>query len=165
MEKAIAKTPEPFFSETALEAMPFVGSVLAVVAMIIISAIGSTIGATKSAASASMVANRSRDIVTKAYLPVLLASAGFVYSMIVTSIAMPHITPDISGRTAGKIICASLVYGTTSLFTGIAFGMANKGGIVRMSEHKHLFISMLIVNSTIELPAVFALICSILIMS
>src|SRR5699024_11612187 len=70
--------------EVMQKAMPFILCCFSVTLMVILSAIGATAGSVKTASSAAMVSNRSRDILTKAYLPILLSSAVIIYSIVMT---------------------------------------------------------------------------------
>lgn len=148
-----------------LEAVPFVIGVFSIVSMLVLSAIGATVGGVKSASSAAVVANRGSDLITKAYIPVLLASAGFMYAIIVTCVAVTQLKTDIKINTAWNLMGACLTYGIGGLFSGLAIGKINKYAIVKMSENRDIFFSLIIINSTVEIPAVFALICAIVTLS
>ncbi|KAI5165228.1 V-type H+-transporting ATPase 16kDa proteolipid subunit [Nematocida sp. AWRm78] len=147
-----------------MEVTPFVVALTGVVCMLIFSAIGSVVGSAKAASSAAVVANRGTDIITKAYLPVLFASAGFMYALIVTFFSLRELKVDMPVESAGRVFTSCIIYGVGGLFSGIAIGEANKNGIVRLSENRKVFLSLLIVNSTIEMVAVFSLICSVMIL-
>ncbi|KAI5191206.1 V-type H+-transporting ATPase 16kDa proteolipid subunit [Nematocida minor] len=151
--------------ELNTQAIPFVIGTFSVVFMLALSAIGATVGSVKSASSAAVVSNRGVDLITKSYLPVLFASAGFMYSIIVTFLSLPKLQENMTIDTAWKVMSACFIYGIGSLFSGLAIGEANKHAIVRLSENRKVFLSMIIINSTIELPAVFSLICSVIILS
>ncbi|OAG30442.1 V-type H+-transporting ATPase 16kDa proteolipid subunit [Nematocida displodere] len=147
------------------ETLPFIISISSLTAMVVLSAIGATVGSVKASASAAMVAGRHADIMTKAYLPVLLASACFIYAMILVIISITHISYDMKLQKACNVMAATLIYGSTAMFVGIAIGSANKTGLVRLSENRGMFLSFLILNSSLELPAIFAMICSIWMLS
>ncbi|KAI5133104.1 V-type H+-transporting ATPase 16kDa proteolipid subunit [Nematocida ausubeli] len=151
-------------SQLNTDAVPFIIGASSIVLMLAFSAVGSIVGSVKAASSAAVVANRGIDLVTKSYLPVLFASAGFMYSLIVTFFSIRELTTDITLKTAMRIFASCTIYGVGALFSGIAIGEANKHGIVRLSENRKVFLSMLIVNSTIEMVAVFALICSVMLL-
>jgi len=146
--------------EMSRQSVPFIVSILGVAVMLSLSAVGGTVGAVKSSSSAAMVANREANILAKAYLPVLLSSACFMYSMILCMLALGRIDANITIKDAGMVVAGCLIYGFTALFTGLGIGEANKRMIIYLSQNKQLFISFLILNSTLELPAVFSLICS-----
>lgn len=147
------------------ESVPFVMAVLSLALMVICSAVGATVGSVKSASSAAMVANRGTEVLTKAYLPVLLASACFMYGFILTMVSVLRITEEITMVESGLVVAGTTIYGLSSLFTGLAIGSANKKSIVQLSINREMFLSFIIINSTLELPAVFSLIVAILLLS
>ncbi|KAI5186451.1 V-type H+-transporting ATPase 16kDa proteolipid subunit [Nematocida homosporus] len=153
------------FQALNIEAIPFIMAVLGLSLMIILSAAGATIGSVKAASAAAMVSHRSNDILTKAYLPVLLSSAVFMYAMIISVMAIGKIESSMGYHEAGLLLAAGVIYGVASLFTGMSIGASNKESIVQLSGNKHMFISYLVMNSTMELPAVFSLICAIMLIS
>lgn len=144
-----------------IEAFPFILSVLSVAVMVIFSAIGATVGSTKSAASAAMVSNRGSDILSKAYLPVIMSSACFIYAVIIVMMAISSIDEDIDILKSGRVAASMLIYGSTALFGGIWIGKANKKGIIYLSESPNILLPFIIINSAMELPIVFSLILSI----
>ncbi|KAH9386020.1 V-type H+-transporting ATPase 16kDa proteolipid subunit [Nematocida major] len=145
--------------------VPFVIGTFSIVIMLAASAVGATVGAAMSASSAAIVANRGTDLITKSYLPVLFASAGFMYAIIVSFLSISRMTEDVSLKTASTVMAACFVYGGGALFSGMAIGKANKYAIVKMSEDRRIFLASIIINSTIEIPAVFSLICAVMILA
>ncbi|KAI5171905.1 V-type H+-transporting ATPase 21kDa proteolipid subunit [Nematocida sp. LUAm3] len=153
------------FLGTNKEALPFVSSVVCIGIMMTLSSIGAVVGSVQSASSAAMVSNRSPDIVTRAYVPVLLSVAIFMYATVISFLALPKISMEMSGMRASRICAGFLIFGFVSLFVGISLGASNKKSIVTLSENRNFFLSFLILNSTMEIPAVFALIATIMLCS
>lgn len=150
------------YSKLNSDVFPFAVGILSVVFMLVLSAIGATIGSAKAASSAAVVANRGTDLITKAFLPVLLASAGFMYAIIFAFIINPKLKIDMNFSEMWNIVGACAVFGAGSLFSGLAIGEVNKNGIVLMSENRKVFLSLIIINSTIEMSTVFSLICAVM---
>lgn len=144
------------------ESRPFVIAVLGLAGMVVLSAAGATIGSTKASSAAAMIANRHADIITKAYLPVLLSSACFVYAMMLVMVAFFRIASGLTYGSAGMVGAAGIIYGSAALFAGIALGETNKKGILHLGENKRFFLAFLVLNSTVELVVIFALICAVL---
>lgn len=150
------------YSKLNSDVFPFAVGVLSVVGMLVLSAVGATVGSAKAASSAAVVGNRGSDIITKAFLPVLLASAGFMYAIIFAFIINPKLKAEMSFSEMWNILGACTVFGVGSLFSGMAIGEVNKSGIVLMSENRKVFLSLIVINSTIEMSTVFSLICAVM---
>ncbi|KAI5188385.1 V-type H+-transporting ATPase 16kDa proteolipid subunit [Nematocida sp. AWRm77] len=147
--------------EESKRALPFIGAVVSLAVMVVLSALGATVGAVKSTSSVAMVANRGNSIITRVYLPVLLASGCFMYGFILTMMTVGRIPEDISIVDSGCIVCGTTVYGFTALFTGIAIGECNKKSIIQLSMNRHMFLPFIIINSTLEIPPIFAVVTAI----
>lgn len=149
-------------AEASLEAYgPFLG-LAGLTAMIVLSAIGSTIGASVASSTATMVVQLRADLLVHAYIPILLSSTCFLYSIVITLFAIYKIDMQYSFASGVRDGTACLTYGMTALFCGIGIAKVNKKAIIRLSEDKNFFLHFVLLNATIEVPALFALICALL---
>ena len=139
----------------------FVG-MLGIGAMLIMSAVGSTVGATVCASSATMVVGKRADLLVSAYIPILMASTCFLYAIVVTMFVMYKITLDYTIADGMRDGLACLTYGVAALFGGASLGALNKKTLLRLSEDRKFFLPFVLLNATMEVPMLFALLCALI---
>jgi F0F1-type ATP synthase membrane subunit c/vacuolar-type H+-ATPase subunit K len=129
--------------------------------MLILSAVGSTVGATLCSSAATMVVGMRPDLLVSAYIPILMSSTCFLYAIVITMFVLYKINLEYTLSDGMCDGLAALTYGVAALFGGIYLGSLNKKSILRLSEDKKFFLSFIFLNATMEVPILFAMLCAL----
>jgi F0F1-type ATP synthase membrane subunit c/vacuolar-type H+-ATPase subunit K len=156
------QTKEPFLPMAFEneEELSKVVRVLGVALLVVLSVSGTCEGMIVTGAASTLQAQR-KSIITYAFLAMLVASTIFFYAFIIALIAVGTLGGGGDLSRGMQVFGSCAVFGVIALVAGKAVSGATRRGFYVLSKKPEFFTSFLIQLSTTEALLIFALLCSL----
>jgi F0F1-type ATP synthase membrane subunit c/vacuolar-type H+-ATPase subunit K len=131
------------------------------IALLIVLSVSGTCEGMVVAGAASTLQAQKRSIITYAFLAMLVASTIFFYAFIIALIAVGTLGSSSDLPKGIQVFASCGVFGVIAFVAGKAVSGATRRGFYVLSRKPEFFSSFLIQLSTTEALLIFALLCSL----